>query len=137
MVLEGYAEQGVDWKNWGRWGTFNFYANLDYIADTEEIEWNNKIAMGAGIKLKKLVGSNLLLQYGIEATREHYWETDESLNVVFAYLNWSAWWDPRAVRHDSARSARVMADRAGAGRSRALPARSALKPGQNRKGSVT
>ncbi len=100
MVIEGYAEQGVDWDNWGPLGTFNFYGNLDYIADTEEIEWNNMVAVGAGIKLKKLIGNRLLLQYGIEATREHYWETDETLDVVFAYLNWSAWWDPRAVRRD-------------------------------------
>ena len=99
-VLEGYAEQGVDWANWGRWGTFNFYGNLDYIADTEEIEWNNMFALGAGVKLKKLIGDNLLLQYGIEATREHYWVTDETLDVVFVYFNWSAWWDSRVVRRD-------------------------------------
>lgn len=95
MVIEGYAEQGVDWARWGRWGTFNFYGNLDYIADTEEIEWNNMFAVGAGIRLKKRVGDQLLLRYGIEATREHYWETDETLDVVFAYLSWSAWWNPR------------------------------------------
>ena len=95
MVVEGYAEQGVDWASWGRWGIFNFYGNLDYIADTEEIEWNNMVAIGAGIRLRKRVGKKLLLQYGIEATREHYWETDETLDVVFAYLTWSAWWNPR------------------------------------------
>ena len=100
MVFEGYTEQGVDWAHWGRWGTFNFYGNLDYIADTEEIEWNNSFAFGVGVKLKKRIGSNLLLQYGIEATRERYWVTDETLDVVFVYLNWSAWWDPRAVRRD-------------------------------------
>lgn len=100
MVLEGYVEQGVDWSNWERWGIFNFYGNLDFIADTEEIEWNNMLAVGAGIKLKKRVGNNLLLQYGFEATREHYWVTDETVDVIFAYLNWSAWWDPRAVRRD-------------------------------------
>ena len=100
MVFEGYAEQGVDWSNWGRWGTFNIYGNLDYIADTEEIEWNNMFAVGAGIKLKKLVGERLLLQYGFEATREHYWVTDETVDVIFVYLNWSAWWDPRTVRRD-------------------------------------
>jgi len=100
MVFEGYTEQGVDWANWGRWGTFNFYGNLDYIVDTEEIEWNNLFAVGVGVKLKKLVGRNLLLQYGIEATRERYWVTDETLDVIFVYLNWSAWWDPRAVRRD-------------------------------------
>ena len=100
MVFEGYTEQGVDWANWGRWGTFNFYGNLDYIVDTEEIEWNNLFAVGVGVKLKKLIGRNLLLQYGIEATRERYWVTDETLDVIFVYLNWSAWWDPRAVRRD-------------------------------------
>lgn len=100
LVFEGYTEQGVDWADLGRWGTFNFYGNLDYIADTEEIEWNNLFAIGIGVKLKKRVGRNLLLQYGIEATRERYWVTDETLNVIFAYLNWSAWWDPRAVRRD-------------------------------------
>jgi hypothetical protein len=100
MVFEGYTEQGVDWAHWGRWGTFNFYGNLDYIVDTEEIEWNNLFAVGVGVKLKKLVGRNLLLQYGIEATRERYWVTDETLDVIFVYLNWSAWWDPRAVRRD-------------------------------------
>lgn len=100
MVFEGYTEQGVDWAHWGRWGTFNFYGNLDYIVDTEEIEWNNLFAVGVGVKLKKLVGRNILLQYGVEATRERYWVSDETLDVIFVYLNWSAWWDPRAVRRD-------------------------------------
>ena len=100
MVFEGYTEQGVDWADWGRWGTFNFYGNLDYIADTEDIEWNNLFAVGVGVKLKKIVGSNVLLQYGIEATRERYWVSDQTLDVIFVYLNWSGWWDPRAVRRD-------------------------------------
>ena len=100
MVVEGYVEQGVDWHNWGSWGTFNFYGNLDYIADTEEIEWNNMVSIGAGIKLKKLIGTKLLLQYGIEATREHYWVSDDTVSVIFAYLNWSAFWNPRFVRYD-------------------------------------
>ena len=57
-------------------------------------------AFGAGVKLKKRIGSKLLLQYGIEATRERYWVTDETLDVTFVYFNWSVWWDPRAVRRD-------------------------------------
>jgi hypothetical protein len=96
-VLEGYAEQGVEWIGGGRLGTFNLYVNLDYIADTEDIEWNNMVAVGVGARFKKL-GRKSLLQYGIEATRERYWVTDEDLDVVFAYLNWSAWWNPRAAR---------------------------------------
>ena len=100
MVLEGYAEQGVDWANWGRWGTFNFYGNLDYIDDTEEIEWNNMVAVGVGARLRKRIGRKALLQYGIEATREHYWVTDETVDVVFAYLNWSAWWNSQTVEYN-------------------------------------
>ena len=100
MVLEGYAEQGVDWDNWGDWGTFNLYGNFDYIADTEEIEWNNMVAIGVGVRLKQRIGNKLFLQYGIEATREHYWVTDETLDVVFAYLTWSAHWNTRSVRYD-------------------------------------
>ena len=56
----------VGWMSLNRWGTFNFYANLDFITDTEDLSWNNSIAYGAGVKLKKLVGSNVLLQFGIE-----------------------------------------------------------------------
>ena len=75
-------------------------SSMTELVDTEEIEWNNLFAAGIGVKLKKLVGRNLLLQYGIEATRERYWVSDETLDVVFVYLNWSSWWDPRAVRRD-------------------------------------
>lgn len=100
LVFEGYTEQGVDWVSWGQWGTFNSYANLDYIVDSENLDWNNSIAYGAGVKLKKLVGSNILLQYGIEVARERRWISDQAHNVVFVYLNWSGWWDPRAIRLD-------------------------------------
>jgi len=100
IIFEGYTEQGVDWVNWGRWGTFNFYANLDYIADTEKLEWNNSIAYGVGVKLKKLIGSNVLLQFGIEVARERRWVSDQTEDVIFVYLNWSSWWDPRAIRLD-------------------------------------
>ncbi len=100
IIFEGYTEQGVDWVNWGRWGTFNFYANLDYIVDTEKLEWNNSIAYGVGVKLKKVIGSNVLLQFGIEAARERRWVSDQTEDVIFVYLNWSGWWDPRAIRLD-------------------------------------
>lgn len=100
LVFDGYAEQGVDWMDWGRWGTFNSYANLDFIADTEDLAWNNVFAYGVGVKLKKLIGSNVLLQLGIEALHERRWVSDQTNNVIFVYLNWSGWWDPRAIRLD-------------------------------------
>jgi hypothetical protein len=100
LIFDGYVEQGVDWAHWGRWGTFNFYANLDFITDTEDLPWNNSIAYGAGVKLKKLVGSNVLLQFGIEAVHERRWVSDQDNDVIFVYLNWSGWWDPRAIRLD-------------------------------------
>jgi len=100
LIFDGYVEQGVDWANWGKWGTFNFYANLDFITDTEDLPWNNSIAYGAGVKLKKLVGSNMLLQFGIEAMHERRWVSDQDNDVIFVYLNWSGWWDPRAIRLD-------------------------------------
>ena len=100
LVLEGYVEQGVDAMKLKDWGTINFYANLDYIVDNKELDWNNSIASGVGMKLKKLVGSNLLLQIGIEASRERRWISDQTDNVIFVYLNWSSWWDPRAIRLD-------------------------------------
>jgi hypothetical protein len=100
LILDGYVEQGVDWMDWGKWGTFNFYANLDFITDTEDLAWNNSIAYGAGVKLKKLIGDNVLLQYGIEAVHERRWINDQNNDVIFVYLNWSGWWDPRAIRLD-------------------------------------
>ena len=100
IVLEGYVEQGVDTMRLNGLGTINFYANLDYITDSKELDWNNSIATGVGVKLKKLIGSNLLLQFGIEASRERRWVSGQTDNVIFVYLNWSSWWDPRAIRLD-------------------------------------
>ena len=100
IVLEGYVEQGVDSMKLDGLGTINFYANLDYITDSKELDWNNSITPGVGVKLKKLIGSNVLLQFGIEAARERRWISDQTDNVIFVYLNWSSWWDPRAIRLD-------------------------------------
>ena len=100
IILEGYAEQGVDTMRLNGLGTINFYANLDYITDSKELDWNNSVASGLGVKLKKLIGSNVLLQFGIEASRERRWVSDQTDNVIFVYLNWSSWWDPRAIRLD-------------------------------------
>ena len=100
LIFDAYVEQGVDWVKWDRWGTFNFYANLDFITDTEDLPWNNSIAYGVGVKLKKLVGSNVLLQFGVEAVHERRWISDQDNDVILVYLNWSGWWDPRAIRLD-------------------------------------
>jgi hypothetical protein len=100
IILEGYVEQGVDTMRLNSLGTINFYANLDYITDSKELDWNNSIATGIGVKLKKLIGSNVLLQFGIEASRERRWVSGQTDNVIFVYLNWSSWWDPRAIRLD-------------------------------------
>ena len=100
IVLEGYVEQGVDSMRLNGLGTINFYANLDYITDSKELDWNNSITPGIGVKLKKLIGSNVLLQFGIEVARERRWVSDQTDNVIFVYLNWSSWWDPRAIRLD-------------------------------------
>ena len=100
IVLEGYVEQGVDAMRLNGLGTINFYANLDYITDSKELDWNNSIATGVGIKLKKLIGSNVLLQFGVEASRQRRWVSGQTDNVIFVYLNWSSWWDPRAIRLD-------------------------------------
>jgi hypothetical protein len=100
LVLEGAVEQGVDWMSLNRWGALNFYGSLDYIVDSKELDWNNSITYGVGVKLKKVVGSNVLLQFGIEAARERRWVSNQTESVIFVYLNWSGWWDPRAIRLD-------------------------------------
>ena len=100
FIVEGAIEQGVDWVAVPNWGTFNTYAALDYIADTEELSYNNALTLGVGAKFKRKIGSQWLLQYGIELAHDQRWVTGRSEDAVVLFLNWSGWWDARATRLD-------------------------------------
>lgn len=100
LVAEGAIEQGIDWTRVGGFGTLNTFAVVDYVADTEGLEYYRSVGVGVGVKLKIPVGKVGLVQVGARYIRDYRWESDVTHDVLMAFVNWSAWWDPRAVRYD-------------------------------------
>ena len=99
-VVEGAVEQGIDWRQIADLGTFNTFARVDYVADTDALEYNRSVSFAVGLKLKRKVGRVGLLQIGAQYLVDRRWESNVTNDVLMAFINWSAWWDPRAVRYD-------------------------------------
>jgi len=100
LIAEGAIEQGVDWVEFGEFGTLNTFARVEYTADTARLEYNRSVTFGVGVQLNRRIGSNGLLQIGAQYAHDYRWESDVRNDAVMAFVLWSGWWDARGVRYD-------------------------------------
>jgi len=52
IIFQGSIQQGIDWSKHGAW-TFNTFAQLNYVADKNELFYNNKLSPMIGVKLRR------------------------------------------------------------------------------------
>lgn len=86
-LLYGWIDQGIDWteKKGFRVST---YGVLRYKLDTRKLWYNNSIAPGLGIAVRKRA-----IKIGAEYIWERYFESDTSENKAVIYINWWTGWD--------------------------------------------
>jgi hypothetical protein len=86
-LLYGWIDQGVDWMEIGKF-KLNTYGILRYSFDTEGLNWNNSLAPGVGIAVRR--GA---LKIGAEAFQEHSTQSNRTENKAVLYMNWWVGWD--------------------------------------------
>lgn len=88
-LLYGWIDQGVDW--WELYGMkVSTYGVLRYSLDTEALEWNNFLAPGVGLAVRK--GA---MKIGAEVYQQRFLKSDTTENKAILYINWWKGWDLR------------------------------------------
>lgn len=92
-LVEGAIEQGVDWVRLSENSLMNTFVRLDYTFDSKDYEWNNKVKVAPGVKLKAFVAKNALLEIGAMYRWHHRTESNRTKSDPVIFLNWSTSWD--------------------------------------------
>ena len=92
LLAEGAVEQGIDWVRVGPGKVFNTFASLEYTVDTEKLDYNNSVTVGAGAKLKIDLRGHGLLQIGVQYVWDRRWISASDRDGFLAFVNWSGWW---------------------------------------------
>ncbi|PUB78624.1 MAG: hypothetical protein DBP03_01040 [gamma proteobacterium symbiont of Ctena orbiculata] len=92
LILEGAAEQGIDWSR-TKLGTFNTFLDVAYKTDNKDIDWNNSVKLGIGLKLTKQIANNVSLSYGIKHVSERRWINEDIWNHdMTVFMSWWSGW---------------------------------------------
>jgi hypothetical protein len=86
LVLEGSAEQGVDWRSFYG-ATLNSFVEFGYVADTKGVEWNNNVTYGVGSKIKIPAGA-VTLHIGGQFNRNIRLHNGKTADKALAFLRW-------------------------------------------------
>lgn len=93
FILEGAVEQGADWLQVSRRGVLNTFVRAEYKADSERFDWNNKVQLEAGLKLRFPVADVGVVELGGKYSVDMRWVTDRVESSPVMYLNWGGSWD--------------------------------------------
>ncbi|MHC1698490.1 MAG: hypothetical protein AB9919_10615 [Geobacteraceae bacterium] len=92
LFLQGWVEQGIDWKRWGNF-YLNTYATLRYKWDSRALDYNNSIGPGAGIGISYLSPKGDNIKLGCEYIYDQYFKNGDTDQKVVLYLRWFTYWN--------------------------------------------
>ncbi len=92
-LIEGAIEQGIDWVRLSEKSVLNTFVLFDYTFDSKDLEWNNKVKVAPGAKLKAFVAKNALLEIGAMYRWHHRTKSNQTKSETVVFLNWSTSWD--------------------------------------------
>lgn len=92
LYLQGWIEQGIDWKKWGNL-FLNTYATVRYEWDSQGADWNNSIGPGAGIGLSYITPKGDNIKFGCEYIYDQYYRSGETDQKVVLYMRWFTYWN--------------------------------------------
>lgn len=91
-VLEGAVEQGVDFQRLSEKTHLNLFGKLDYTLDTQRFDYNNKLKLGAGVKLVRRLSSSSSLGIGAKYEVDRRFVMDRALGGHQLFMNWYGSW---------------------------------------------
>jgi len=97
LILQGWIRQGISIKRWNAGAnTFvlNPYLTLHYKKDSQDLDWDNYIAPGAGIALDMGSAKGPVVSWGAEYTwQDELRSKTENIHMVSIYMRWYGWWN--------------------------------------------
>ncbi len=92
LLIEGALDQGLDVAKLSERTRVNLFGRLNYKADTEELDYNNKLAIGAGVRLLHQVTDSAVVGAGLRYEVDHRFRSGQNLDGVTLFLNGFASW---------------------------------------------
>ncbi|MEW8615728.1 MAG: hypothetical protein AB2610_21430 [Candidatus Thiodiazotropha sp.] len=66
---------------------------MAYKTDNKDIDWNNSVKLGIGLKLTKQIANNVSLSYGIKHVSERRWINEDIWNHdMTVFMSWWSGW---------------------------------------------
>lgn len=98
ILLQGRVEQGMIIGHVGDFRV-NAFGAVNYSVDRNGLDYNNKIAPMVGVKMQRDLGSNGIVEFGVQAVHEnHFRATNGSPSNgtgVQAFVSFWSGWDLR------------------------------------------
>jgi len=92
LYLQGWIEQGVEWKRWGNYH-LTTYATVRYEWDSLGQDWNNSVGPGAGIGISYITPKGDNIKLGCEYIYDQHFRTGDDEQKVVLYLRWFSYWN--------------------------------------------
>jgi hypothetical protein len=91
-ILQGAFEQGIVLADYGERLSPILFLKLDYSADTEDLDYNNKLKLGAGIKLRYQFADWGFAHAGVKYEYDHRFSSGRQLKGTQLFADWFAGW---------------------------------------------
>lgn len=91
-IVEGAIEGAADFWKKGERLVASGFASLDYKADTDEFDFNNKLEPALGARLRLHATQNAFVDLGAKLVNEYRFKTHRSEAGAIVFLNWAASW---------------------------------------------
>ena len=92
LLIEGAVDQGVDVAKLSDRTRVNLFGRLNYKADTEELDFNNKLAFGAGVRLLHQFSDSAVVGAGVLYEVDRRFRSERNLHGVTLFVNGFASW---------------------------------------------
>jgi len=92
LFLQGWVEQGIDWKRWGNF-YLNTYATVRYKWDSQALDWNNSIGPGAGVGITYISPKGDNIKFGCEYIYDQFYRSGDNEQKVVLYMRWFTYWN--------------------------------------------
>jgi hypothetical protein len=94
VLLEGAIEQGHELIRLTEKTSLILFGKLNYVVDSEKLQYNNKIRIAPGIKLRHTFENGMTTQLGVKYEVDHRHTTGKELHGSMWFLDWYYNWAP-------------------------------------------
>ena len=92
LLLEGAVEHGVDFHRFSNDAVIDAFGKVNYSVDTESLDWNRKLKLGTGVRLRQGISSSGVLAVGVKYEIDKRFVEETTLHGFQLFSEWSGSW---------------------------------------------